>query len=473
MSDETFVTDRPATFGDVFSSREFRFVFASSTLSWVGDHLAKAAVTALVFHETESIALSAAAFALSYLPWIAGGPLLATIAERHPYRRVMVTCDVIRMSLIALVAIPNIPVWLILALLFATALANPPFQAARSALLPQLLDGDRYVVGLSLQQSTGQAAQIAGYALGGAIAPFYPRVALLLNAATFAVSAVLIAVGLGDRRPVGRPLHNHLARDTADGFRVVFCTPVLRAIALLVFTSMLFAIVPEGLAAAWAAKLAEGSDDRGWMQALIMVANPIGFIVGGMLVGRMIRPETRRRLIRPFAVMAPLALVPALLSPPVWGIALMAAVCGFAVAGMMPPANGLFVQALPAAYRARAYGVMQGGMQVMQGVAVIATGVLAQQFGITSVVGFWSLAGVVLLLVTSSSWPSRETVAATVHAAQLANEAAERDGRLNGARVEGLGDTPPDGLSAHLLSRRRAMMGRLGSTRAERGEAPG
>lgn len=470
MSDEMFVTDRPATFGDVFSSREFRFIFASSTLSWIGDHLAKAAVTALVFHETRSVALSAAAFALSYLPWIAGGPLLATIAERHPYRRVMVTCDLIRMSLIALVAIPDIPVWLILLLLFATALANPPFQAARSALLPQLLHGDRYVVGLSLQQSTGQAAQIAGYALGGAIAPFYPRVALLLNAATFAISAVLIVVGLGDRRPIGRPLHNHLARDTADGFRVVFGTPVLRAIALLVFTSMLFAIVPEGLAAAWAADLAEDSADRGWMQAMIMVANPIGFILGGMVVGRLIRPDLRRRLIRPFAVLAPLALVPALLGPPVGGIALMAAVCGFAVAGMMPPANGLFVQALPASYRARAFGVMQGGMQVMQGVAVIATGILADRFGISAVVGFWSLAGVVLLLATSSSWPARETISATVHAAQLANEAAEREGGHNGVRLDGAGHTPPDGLGAHALARRRAMTG-LGQPGTEHGEA--
>ena len=34
----------------------------------------------------------------------------------------------------------------------------------------------------------------------------------------------------------------------------MFGTPVLRAIAVLVFSSMLFSIVPEGLAAAWAAR---------------------------------------------------------------------------------------------------------------------------------------------------------------------------------------------------------------------------
>jgi len=475
VSDETFATDRPATFREVFESREFRFVFSSTTLSFVGDHLAKVAVTALVFQTTHSVALSAAAFALSYLPWAAGGPVLATIAERYPFRRVMVTCDVIQMLLIALIAIPGMPVWAMLVLLFAAALANPPFQAARSAMLPQLLEGDRYVVGLSLHQSTRQVAQITGYALGGAIAPFYPRLALLLDAATFAVSALLIRYGVGDRRPIGAPVHHHLGRDTVDGFRVVFGTPVLRAIAVLVFTSMLFAIVPEGLAAAWAADLAETNADRGWMQALIMAAHPIGFVIGGLIVGRLVAPERRRQLIRPFAVLAPLALIPAFLSPPVFGIAVMAAVCGFATAGLIPPTNGLFVQALPASYRARAYGVMQGGVQVMQGIAVLATGLLAERFGIPLVVGLWSTAGVLVVLFAVSRWPSRAAIARAIETAQAVNGTAEhRPAPPQRAGVPGTNErehvgrhrqreasanTPTNGVASRALARGREIVG--------------
>jgi len=304
-------------------------------------------------------------------------------------------------------------------------------------MLPQLLEGDRYVVGLSLHQSTRQVAQVAGYAVGGAIAPFYPRLALLIDAGTFALSALLIRFGVSDRRPIGTPSHNHLGRDTIDGFRVVFGTPVLRAIATLVFTSMLFAIVPEGLAAAWAAKLAgEASADRGWMQALIMVANPIGFIAGGLLVGRLVAPETRRRLIRPFAVLAPLALIPAVFKPSVVGVAVMAAVCGFAVAGLMPPTNGLFVQALPASFRARAYGVMQGGVQVMQGIAVLVTGLLAERFSLHLVVGVWSAAGVIVVVFAVSRWPSRDAIAAAIEKAHATNGTAERTVEVEPATVE-------------------------------------
>ena len=68
-------------------------------------------------------------------------------------------------------------------------------------------------------------------------------------------------------------------------------------------------------------------------------------------------------------------------------VALLAAVCGFAVAGLLPVANGLFVQALPDGYRARAFGVMATGVQVIQGGAVLVTGLLAERFAIPLVVG--------------------------------------------------------------------------------------
>src|SRR5204863_344914 len=112
--------DRPAAFRDVFAVQEFRAIYLACALSWVGDYLAR----------------------------ILGGPLLAALAERYPYRRVMIICDLARMVLIGVVAIPGLPVAATLVVLFLAMLANPPTQAARSALLPLILSRDRLVVGL-------------------------------------------------------------------------------------------------------------------------------------------------------------------------------------------------------------------------------------------------------------------------------------------------------------------------------------
>ncbi|MEV6695448.1 MFS transporter [Micromonospora sp. NPDC051196] len=421
VSDERPPPEGPATFREVFAQGEYRAIFVASTLTWVGDYVAKAAVTLLVYRETDSVALSAAAFAVSYLPWLIGGPLLATIAERHRYRQIMMVCDLIRMALMLLIAIPGIPVPLILALLFATTLANPPSQAARSALMPLILPGDRLVVGLSINASVGQAAQVVGYLLGAAVATVNTTAALLMNATAFAFSAVLVRFGIRDRAPAMPSEHRrHLLRETADGFRLVFGTPVLRAIAVLVFGAMLCSIVPEGLAAAWANERADGTMHAGLAQALIMASSPVGFILGGLLMSRAVAPARRIVLLRPLAVIAPLVLVPALFDPPPAVVALLAAACGFAVAGILPVANSLFVQALPHGFRARAFGVMATGIQVIQGAAVLATGLLAEHYPIPIVVGLWSAAGVVLMAFVARRWPDAQTVEATVKAAQLA-----------------------------------------------------
>ncbi|MEU8424591.1 MFS transporter [Micromonospora sp. NPDC048835] len=422
VPDERPSAEGPATFREVFAQPEFRAVFVAGTLSWVGDYVAKAAVTLLVYQQTESVALSATAFAVSFLPWLLGGPVLAALAERYAYRRVMVACDLIRMALMLLIAIPSLPYQAVLVLIFAATLANPPSQAAKSALIPQLLTGDRLVVGLSLNSSVGQAAQIVGYVFGAAVSAIDPGVALLFNAATFGLSALLVRFGVRNRPPVTNPAHrSHLLRETRQGFGMVFRTPVLRAIAVLVFCAMLFSIVPEGLAAAWAHEEGRGALSAGTAQAAIMVASPVGFILGGLLVSRLFGPARRLTLMRPLAVLAPLVLVPVLLDPPPLVVALLAALCGFAVAGMLPMANGLFVQALPNGFRARAYGVMATGMQVIQGLAVLVTGLLAERFPIPIVVGVWSAAGVLLMTVATLHWPDRQTVDDAIAAASAAN----------------------------------------------------
>jgi MFS family permease len=404
-------SERPATFHDVLASREFRAVYAASTLSWVGDYLARAAVTALVYQNTHSVAYSAAAFAISYAPWLLGGSVLVSVAERYPYRTIMVACDVIRMVLMAIVGLfPHMPLAVVLLLLLASALFSPPFDAAKSATMPAILPGDRYVVGVALTTATAQPAQVVGYALGSAIAGVGqtgPSYALLLNAVTFAVSAILVRFGLRLRpAALDRARRSDLLHETVDGFKLVFTHRTLRFLVLLVFCGSLFAVVPEGLAAAWAALLTGHDKPSGWTQGVIMAAVPLGSILCALTVTRLIPPARRRRLLRPLGLATPLVLVPAVFEPRVFGIAVMAGLCGFAIGGLVPVANGEFVRELPAAYRARAFGVVQGGLQLLQGGAVLITGYLAHLWTLPVVVGLWSLGGVVLMIMLWLTGPS-------------------------------------------------------------------
>jgi MFS family permease len=261
-----------------------------------------------------------------------------------------------------------------------------------------------------------------GYFAGGTVAAYSPRMALLFDAATFGISACIVGLGVHHREPALRPeRRSNLLRETAEGFTVVFGRHAPRSIATVVFASLLFAILPEGLAAAWAGHLTTNLDSRGWMQGLIMCSAPMGFIVGSILINRLLGLRARERLIRPFAVVAPLALVAALADPPVYGVALMAAASNFAVAALMPAANGLFVQLLPNEFRARAFGVMASGVQVCQGAAVFAAGLLASRFQLSIVVGVWGAVGVALMLLCSLTWPGHDALAEAINQTRLAN----------------------------------------------------
>jgi MFS family permease len=393
--------ERPVTFRDIFAVREYRAVYLSLVVSWMGDYLARAAIIVLVYQQTESVLLSAASFAVSYLPWIIGGPVLAALAERYPYRRILITADLARAVPIALIALPGIDTHVILLLLFVAMLGAPPTQAARSALLPLILERRMVVTGLAINASTGQAAQVFGYFVGATLAvAINPRLGIALDALSFVLSAGLIALGVRPRPAAADPSERrHLLRETGAGFRLVFGTPMLRSIALMVFSLATFTILPESLAAGWAAMFHAEPSARGFDQGLIMAAGPVGSVIGGLVVGRLVRQHRRRMMIKPFAVLAPLALALTVFAPNAVTAAALIMVSGVAQGGLMPTLNGEFVLALPHGYRARAYGVMQGGLQLTQCFAVICTGALAQLSSIPLVIGLWSVSGLLVMIV--------------------------------------------------------------------------
>jgi MFS family permease len=160
------VRPRDAGFGSVFAVGEFRALWGSVVLSATGDRLALVALAVLVYERTRSPLLAAVAFAAGYLPWLVGGLFLSRLADRHPRRAVMVGCDAVRAVLVAAMILPGVPLGVLIGLLFVATLFSPPFEAARSSLLPDVLRGERYALGAAVIQTTYLTAEVAGGAAG-------------------------------------------------------------------------------------------------------------------------------------------------------------------------------------------------------------------------------------------------------------------------------------------------------------------
>jgi MFS family permease len=391
--------ERAATYRDVFSVRAYRHLFAASCLSYLGDQLTKVALAVLVFNRTNSPVLAAAAYAMSFVPWVIGGPLLSSYADLLPRRQVMIACDIARFVLVGLLAVPGMPTVTLIVILFVANLFAPPFSSARAAMMPDLMEGDRYVVANGMDGLVRQGTQVAGFLIGGAsVALLHPQGALLLDAATFLLSALLVLRGVPDVQAVSeRTARFSLLRDTRGGVRAVFSDPVLRAYVAMFWAASAFTYAYEGIAVPYARELHGGAGAAG----VILAAGPLGLATGSFVLTRLMRPALRMRLLMPFAMLAVLSLIPTLLVRNLAGVVVLLFLAGAGCAFALP-LNSLFVRAVPTEYRGRAFGVAQSGVQALQGLAMLLAGVAATGYSPGTVVGWSGILGAVV--VGSLAW---------------------------------------------------------------------
>src|SRR6185312_15131926 len=161
-----------------------------------GSTVAAVALTVLVYERTASPLLSSLTFALGFLPYALGG-LVSALADRIPARRLVVGCNLGSAAAATAMAWPGAPIPLLLGLLVVTGGLTSLQSGGGAALLRSAVPPDAYVPARSLLRITSQLAQIGGNAGGGVLLlALSPSSAILLNAASFAVAAALVRVGV-------------------------------------------------------------------------------------------------------------------------------------------------------------------------------------------------------------------------------------------------------------------------------------
>jgi MFS family permease len=173
--------------------RDVRLMWLSDLLSVIGDAAAVLGLGVLTLSRTHSPVAVAIISAAAFAPAFGIGPLLATVADRVPYRDVMITCDVVRAACYAAVVVIPLPFAAMVAVVFAAHCATFPFSAARGAQLPQI-SGDNYGAAQSLSQATLPVGTLLGSAAGGLLLAIAgTRAAITADVASFLVSAALVA----------------------------------------------------------------------------------------------------------------------------------------------------------------------------------------------------------------------------------------------------------------------------------------
>jgi hypothetical protein len=306
-------------------------------------------------------------------------------------------------------AIPQMPTWALCVLLVAVVLLGAPHTAAQGALLPAMLPGDLYERGLAVRQITSQSAQLAGFAGGGLlVAALTPATALLANAMSFVLSALLVRVGVADRRRPARDEHGDDGGAGDDvrglggvlaGLGEIAADPRRRALVALAWLVGWY-VMPESLAAPYAAQLGAGPVVVG----LLMAADPLGSVFGAWLFVRFVPADTRARLVGVLAAAAGVPLLLCLFRPGVALTLVLWAVSGALATAYLLQTQASFVRATPDGRRGRAIGVAASGIVAAQGVAILLGGLLADLWDPATAIAVAGVMGTVLSLIGAVAW---------------------------------------------------------------------
>jgi hypothetical protein len=361
-------------FAELFRNRAFLVLYGTEAQSIVGDQLARIALSFLVFERTGSVAETALTYAATFLPAIFGGTVLAGIGDRVPRRAVMVGCDLARGGLFAAMAIPQLPLPVVVGLLVVAVFLGPAFAAAEVSYLAAAVGPRLFHSATGLRMMTNQVGQVFGFAVGGVlVAALSPRGALLVDATTYLLSALLIG-GLLKRRSA--PASDEAIPPAAGVEPEVYAGPWRdRLVRALIALSALagFFVVPEGLAVPFAHHIAATTVQTGFLLASM----PLGGAVGAYVLIRTLRASQRTPTAAAAAICCGLPLLATAWNPS-WPVVW---VCWFAsgvLAAYQVEAVTAIVQAVPDIARSRVVGIAGAALLGAQGLGLLLFGTIAQ-----------------------------------------------------------------------------------------------
>jgi MFS family permease len=341
-------------------------LLGANSVSQVGNVLSFMAIPWFVLQVTGSPARAGITVASGALPVIVGGIFGGALVDRLGARRMSIFADLASSVAVALVPLlystVGLAFWQLLVLVFLGALLDSPGITARRSIYPDLA----HDAGVSLERANAlyqviiRSAGLIGPLLAGVlIATIGASNLLWLNAASFVVSAGIVAVAVRERRPEQQAIRHDIPRhflvEIADGFRFIRRDPVLLALTITTSIGSLLAepLYPVVLPV-YANEVFGSAIDLGIMFAALAAGSLAGNAVFWMVGPRLPRRAT---IIGGFTVRA-LTLWVLVFLPPLWVIVAAVVVNALCLEPVNPMAMTVAQERIPAAIRGRVFGAI-------------------------------------------------------------------------------------------------------------------
>lgn len=389
----------------VFAVRGYLALFIAACLSTWGDYIARLTIAAVVYQRTESPLATATTLAVSLVPSIFGRSLLGPLADRVPYKYVLIASHSSRavMVLVLIWAVAmEAPIATLLVALFVLETLGGPAAAAQLVLMTDLFS-DRlvFVRAMGLSALTEQANQALGLALGGIIvAGLGPARGLVLDFVTFVVSAVVIGMVVRARPVPGQPRPGLVGffADLGTAAGVVARHRILRRLLGLSLVAALGISAPEAVALPYAGNAGFGG---------LLMACPIAGAALGVVVVSRWDPHVSNARIIAMALAMPVPLLLTAFRPPILVTAALW-FCAGTLQAFMLPLQSTFSLVTPEQRRGAVFGLGGALSVTAAGASYLVAGWLSELTNPAAAVTMCAVVCLGATVVLAARWPARE-----------------------------------------------------------------
>ena len=216
------------------SGWDFRWFWASYSVSTFGDQITLIALPIAVWDRTENALAVGMAASMQSLTAVVLGLLAGAYADRLRHRPILVSTDLVRGVLLGVVAIAMIrsdtyPVSLLYAAAFALGALRVLHDAAAGAALPRVVRGTELLRANGRLSAAESAGNTGGPAIGGVLISIGGAgLAFAADALTFVLSGLGVSrvLALRDKRvaksTAGAVTHRSIRSDVLEGLRAVW-----------------------------------------------------------------------------------------------------------------------------------------------------------------------------------------------------------------------------------------------------------
>jgi MFS family permease len=372
-----------APLGLVRGSSGFRLFLLATLASSVGTWLAFVALVIDVYDRTDDARWVSALLIVDFLPIVASGLFAGPLVDRLPRRTILVASDLARVAVFCVLPFTRSALQIVL-LAFVAGVATSFFRPAAYAGLPNLVaDGDLPAANGLIQSAENLALTFGPIVGGGIAAAAGPHPAYWFNAATFAVSALLILRirrSLEEERPAGE---GHW-RELRAGLRLIRGSKPLVTV-LVAWSLAMLALAGINVSEVVLAKDVFDAGSFGY--GLMLGAAGLGLLGGSLAAGGWI--EVRGvRFVYPIAVaLMGIGFSAAAAAPNVWVASFLVVVSGFGN-GTAVVCNALLVQrGVADRFRGRAFTLLMSTGYAVLGLGMVGAGPLTNAVGARDVWG--------------------------------------------------------------------------------------